>query len=209
MVLDAKTRHHVTRQLDVNRPLVAQDGVKHTVDLLKGGLRVAQHCGGYRQLFKDFSLRVEFPYLVVKEWVFLTFLHAGRTTDHHHRRLLGKSPGSRIGYFEPAHAIGHADHTETPNARVGVRGETCALLVARGHHLELAGNKLIVETEDIIAGDPKHVADAERMQTRDQIFPDRLPSLRGAFRRKHSNLDDDQILTWSATECRDARSSRN
>ena len=175
------TRHHVTRQLNVNGPLVAQDGVKHTVDLLKGGLRIAQHRRGYRQLLKDLSLGIEFPDLVVKEWVLLTFLHAGRTTDHHHRRLLGKSSGSRIGHSEPAHAIGHADHTETPNARVGVRGETCALLVARGHHLELAGDKLIVETEDIVAGNPKDMADAEGMQTRDQIFADRLSSLRGSF----------------------------
>ena len=109
------------RQLEVNGPLVAQHGVQ-----AHGSISGKAVCGSlstaesYRQLLKGFPLRVEFPDLVVKEWVFLTFaLHPWRTTD---RTTTGdfsaKAPAVELATLSPANAIGVTQTTPRPWIRV-------------------------------------------------------------------------------------------
>ena len=77
----AGRRCQIARQLDVNRPLVAQSRVQHAVDFLKRSLRITQNRRGNGELFEHLFLRVELADLVVQQRIFLPFLHSRRAAD--------------------------------------------------------------------------------------------------------------------------------
>ena len=59
--------HHVARNLDVDRPLVAGRGVQHAVDLVKGGQRIGQLGAGDAQLLEHVVLRAKVAHPVVQQ----------------------------------------------------------------------------------------------------------------------------------------------
>ena len=169
---NAGTGNHVTRQFDVNRPFVTQRGVQHAVDLLKGGLRIAQDGGGDGQLLEHLLLGVELAHLVVEQRIFLPFLHPRRAADDHDRRFLRERLRRGVGHFQSADAVGDADRAQPAHARVSVGRKTSALLIAGIDDANRAVKELLVETEDVIAWNAKHVPHAMRVQALNQIFAD-------------------------------------
>ena len=58
------------------------------------------------------------------------------------------------------------------NARVAIDGKTCALLVAGHDGLQVALQKLTVETEDVIARDTEDMVLVVRLEPLDEILAD-------------------------------------
>ena len=162
----------VARQLQIDRPLVAQRGVQHAVDLRAGGVGIFQRRMGHGDLREDAPLRVELAHLVVEQGIALALIHPRRAADDHDRRFFRKRPGDRVHHFQPAHAIRHAHRAQPADARIGIRREARALFVACRDRLERALPELLVKAEDVIARDAKDVADAVRREPFDEVAAD-------------------------------------
>ena len=172
MVRNAGRGHQITRQLNVHGPLVTQGGVQHAVDFLQSGLWIAQHRRSHGELLEHFFLRVELADLMMEQRIFFTLLDSRCAADNDNRRFFSEGFSGGVGNFQSADAVGDTDGAETAHARVSIRRETRALLIARVDDLEFAPLEQMIEAKHVIARYAEYVPHPVRVKPLDQILTD-------------------------------------
>src|SRR5258708_6966525 len=166
----ARHEDQVARQFEIHGPLEPQGSVQDTVNLLEGGLRIAQDGRGDGELFEDLFLGVKFADFVVEQRVLFALLHAGSATYYHDGRFFGKGLGGRVGDLEAADTVSNTNCAKSADSRVCVGGKSGALLVAGVNDAQLALGEQIVKSQDIVAGNAEDVADAVRVESSDKVL---------------------------------------
>ncbi len=152
--------HHVARNLDVHRPLVALARGEHAIDFTKcrGGVGELGH--GDAQFFEHVVLRAQVAHHVVQQGVVLPLAEAGGTGNHHHRRLFRIRPRDAVAHAQSAHAVRHAQGAHAVDPRVGVRRKAGAIFPRAADRFEVALFEQRVEAEHIVARDAEHMPHA-------------------------------------------------
>ena len=117
--------------------------------------RIIQQGLGHREIAEDAVLRVKVLDFVVQHGPAGSLGNPGRPGHHEQRHLFGPGVGHRVGQLKPPHAVGAADHSESPQPGKGVRRKAGPLLI-RGHQ---HGQPSIVQCpekpERIVANNPE------------------------------------------------------
>ena len=173
MRADLLRLHLVSRQLEIDRPLVANRRLEHPVDLAERRFRPIQHRPGPRDLLKHLELRLEAFDLVVQQRVVRPLGHPRRAPQNDHRRLLGIGAGDAVARGEPSDTISHADAAQPVNPRVRIGREARVVFPGHADQLDRAFIDQLVKREDVIARDAEDMLDAQCPQALDQVFADR------------------------------------
>ena len=147
--------------------------MQHPIDLLKRCLRIAQNRRGDRELVKHLLLRVELAHFVVKQRVLFAFFHPRRAADDDHRRLFSEGFGGGIGHLQTTNAVGDANGSQAPDTGISISGKAGTLFIAGVDDAQFAFREQIVETQHIVAGNPKDVAHALPVKPLDEVFANR------------------------------------
>ncbi len=178
----------VARDFDIDWTAVAPGERQNAVDLTCCGHRIVQHGGRTVSSANTFcwlsKLRIRWW---TRRWLCCSATPGAplMTTTG---RALGIGLCHRVGDLEAAYGIGDDHGAQPPAPRIGVRGETGALLVGSVDHLERTVLDLLEERENIVAGYAESMAHAFLQQPSDQIVANRprscvhpqIRSLKGA-----------------------------
>ena len=133
----------------------------------------------------------------MQERVSLAFLHSRGSANDNHRGFFREGARGGIGHLQPADAIGHTHSAQAFHARIAIGCEARALLIAGDDDLEVAGDKLIIEAEHIVAWNAENMSYTKRPQATDKVLADRRPLRKAAIRRFH-------FLRWSRNSTHDS-----
>src|SRR5690606_3178508 len=86
--------------------------------------------------------------------------------------LLGVRLAGIVDDLQPAHAVRHRHHAQSPEARIGVRGEPGPLLVDRIDDGERALLEMLEQLQYEITRNPEDVVDVVRLKALDQVIGD-------------------------------------
>ena len=105
-------RHHVARDLDIDRPCLVQSRAQDPGHLEGSRRRIVEPGLGAGDLGIDAGLGVERAPLVVEEQARAAFASARCPGDHDHRRLLGIGTGDAVDEVEGPGPVSHRRHPE-------------------------------------------------------------------------------------------------
>ena len=91
----ARRRHHVARQLDIDRQRTLARAAQHAGDVLRRGRRIGQHRLIAGDLAEHRKLGVDRARLMMQQEAARALARARRAGDHHDRRALGIGAGDR------------------------------------------------------------------------------------------------------------------
>ena len=181
-------RHHVARQLEVDRHRMIERVAQHPRDLAGRVRRIVEPNLIAGDLPEHAVLRVQGLGLVMEQKAAAALGRRRRARDHHHRRALGAGAGDRVDQVEGAGAVGDRSHAEpAADPRRAIRREAHARLVAQRvqrqnarflDHLEERQSEIAGDSED-----PGRTVVLERMEERFGEVHGRPPEFQPATMR--------------------------
>lgn len=161
--------YHVARNLHVPGPLLSAYRVDDAVDVRRRPRRIFQRHGGHGDVFIDVPLGLEGLDFMMDQQFRRAAGQSGRPAQDQHRRFLGIGLGDGIHHIERAGSIGADGQAYSPEAGIGIGGETGGGFVGGQDRPDRAPLQLGVQRQDEVPGDPEGMSGAQPEQARVEI----------------------------------------